>query len=193
MGTPVNAGQSTFTFEAQDAAGNTVTKQLTFTIAAGAAPVTTTPASDTTPPSVPAGLSASAISTSQITLSWNASTDNVGVTGYKVYRSGNQIGTTPTLSYTDTNLSAGTSYSYTVAAYDAANNTSGQSGAVGVMTQSVAANPTGPSGYTFCANEYGTCSFSGTMSVAFGAGTSFYYQNLTNGTACTTRSLATPT
>lgn len=46
-------------------------------------------------------------------------------------------------------------------------------------------NPTGPSGYTFCANENGTCSFAGTMSVAFGAGSSWHYLTLTNGTPCT--------
>ena len=60
--------------------------------ATGAAP-------DTTPPSVPAGLSATAVSSTQINLSWTASTDNVGVTGYDVFRNGTQVGTTATTSY----------------------------------------------------------------------------------------------
>jgi chitinase len=45
--------------------------------------------------------------------------------------------------------------------------------------------PTGPSGYTYCAPENSTCSFSGTASVAFGANGLFYYQTLTNGASCT--------
>src|SRR5262249_42933326 len=73
---------------------------------------------DPTAPSVPTGLSASAVSTSQINLSWAASTDNVGVTGYRVFRNGSQIGTSSTASYQDTGLSPSTSYTYTVSAFD---------------------------------------------------------------------------
>ncbi len=83
--------------------------------------------SDTTPPSIPTNLKATAASASQIDLTWSASTDNVGVTGYKIYRNGTQIATTAGTSYSNTGLSAATSYSYSVAAYDAAGNTSGQS------------------------------------------------------------------
>jgi chitodextrinase len=90
---------------------------------------------DSTPPSVPAGLSASAISSSQINLTWIASTDNVGVTGYKVFRNGSQIATTATNSYQNTGLTAGTTYSYTVSAYDAAGNNSAQSTSVSGTTQ----------------------------------------------------------
>ena len=89
---------------------------------------------DTTPPSVPAGLSATAVSSTQINLSWTASTDNVGVTGYDVFRNGTQVGTTTTTSYQDTGLTAGTTYSYTVAAYDAAGNVSAQSTAASATT-----------------------------------------------------------
>jgi chitodextrinase len=87
--------------------------------------------SDTQAPTTPANLTASAVSSSQIKLSWSASTDNVGVAGYKIYRNG---GTTPIATvtsgttYQNTGLASGTSYSYTVAAYDAAGNTSAQSG-----------------------------------------------------------------
>src|SRR5207245_232211 len=92
------------------------------------------PAADTTPPSVPQGLSAAVVSSSQINLSWTASTDNVGVTGYQVYRSGTQIGTATSPSYAVTGLSPATVYSFTVAAFDAAGNVSAPSAAVSATT-----------------------------------------------------------
>ncbi len=95
-----------------------------------------------TPPSVPTGLIGTPTSDSQINLSWSASTDNVGVTGYKIFRDGNQVGTSATPSYNDTGLDASTTYSYTVSAYDAAGNESAQSSAVSVTTR---ATPTAPS------------------------------------------------
>jgi chitodextrinase len=82
---------------------------------------------NTTAPSIPTGLTATAVSSSQINLAWTASTDNVGVTGYKVYRNGTQVGTSNTTSFSNTGLVASSVYSYTVAAYDAAGNTSAQS------------------------------------------------------------------
>src|SRR5207237_405229 len=95
----------------------------------------TTPAApDTTAPSTPTGLLASATSSSQINLSWSASTDNVAVTGYKVFRNGVQIATTSALSYVNTGLSPATTYSFTVAAFDAAGNSSAQSAPVSSRT-----------------------------------------------------------
>lgn len=85
--------------------------------------------SDTTAPSVPSGLTATAASTSQINLSWTASTDNVGVTGYKIYRNGSYLTSVTGTSYSNTGLAMGTTYSYTVSAYDAASNESAQSAA----------------------------------------------------------------
>jgi hypothetical protein len=79
---------------------------------------------DTTPPTAPAGLTASAISSSRIDLSWSASTDNVGVTGYQVFRGSTLVTTVSGTTYSDTGLSAGTSYTYTVRARDAAGNVS---------------------------------------------------------------------
>ncbi|HIH09297.1 MAG TPA: hypothetical protein HA254_01365, partial [Candidatus Diapherotrites archaeon] len=108
---------------------------------------TTTPTADTTAPSVPAGLSATAISPSQINLSWTASTDTVGVTGYNIYRCAGSgctpalLTTTTTNSYSGTALTASTSYTYRVAAYDAAGNTSAQSGPSSATTSSGSTAP----------------------------------------------------
>ena len=93
---------------------------------------------------MPSGLSASAVSSSQINLSWNAATDNVGVTGYRVYRGGSQIATTAAASFSNTGLNASTAYSYKVAAIDAAGNVSGQSASASATT-SAAAPPPPPS------------------------------------------------
>jgi parallel beta-helix repeat protein len=82
------------------------------------------PEPDTTAPSVPIGLTGTAVSSSVVSLSWTASTDNVGVTGYHIYRDDTEIGTSTTTSYTDTGLAADTTYSYAVAAYDEAGNLS---------------------------------------------------------------------
>jgi chitodextrinase len=64
---------------------------------------------------------------SSITVSWGAATDDVGVTGYRGFRTGVQVGTATTTSYTDTGPTAGTTYSYTVAAADASGKVSAQS------------------------------------------------------------------
>jgi len=94
---------------------------------------------DTQAPTVPTGLTAVATSSSQINLSWTASTDNVGVTGYRVYRSINLIATTTATTYQNTGLAASTTYTYTVSAYDAAGNASAQSASASATTQ--AASP----------------------------------------------------
>ena len=90
---------------------------------------------DTQAPSIPAGLSAQAISSGQINLSWTASTDNVGVTGYRIYRNNTQVATTANTSYSDTGLSSSTTYTYNVSAYDAAGNNSAQSSSASATTQ----------------------------------------------------------
>jgi chitodextrinase len=126
-------GSHTLTAVARDAAGNTATAPAIIVTVSNTSGSSQSP--DTTPPSVPAGLTATAISSSQITLSWSASTDNVGVAGYKVYRGGVQIATTANTTYQNTGLSPSTTYTYTFAAYDGAGNTSAQSASVSAMTQ----------------------------------------------------------
>ena len=91
---------------------------------------------DTTPPSTPANLAVTGVTSSSASLSWSPSTDNVGVAGYRVYRNGVQVGTTTGTTFTDTGLSASTQYTYAVAAYDAAGNVSAQSGGVTATTSS---------------------------------------------------------
>jgi fibronectin type III domain protein len=98
-----------------------------FTRVATSNKVTVSSSSDITAPSTPTDLTAAAVSSSQINLSWSASSDNVGITGYKVYRNGTQITTIAGTSYQNTGLSPSTTYTYTVVAYDAAGNVSAQS------------------------------------------------------------------
>src|SRR5262245_7752890 len=103
------------------------------------------PAGDQTDPSTPTGLSGSAASPSRINLSWTASTDNVAVTGYRVFRNGALRATLANvLVYQDNALTAATSYSYTVQAFDAAGNDSAQSTAV-IVTTPAAADAIAPS------------------------------------------------
>ena len=81
------------------------------------------PAADTTAPSVPAGVTAAAQSTTSIAVTWTASTDaGTGVAGYRVFRdaAATPIATVTVTNYTDTGLAAATNYSYTVVAFDAA-------------------------------------------------------------------------
>ncbi len=98
--------------------------------------------SDTTPPTAPSSLAAAAISSSQVNLTWGASTDNVAVTGYFVERctgtncsSFAQVGVAGTTNFSDTGLIASTSYSYRVRAKDADGNPSGYSNTSSATTQ----------------------------------------------------------
>jgi fibronectin type 3 domain-containing protein len=98
---------------------------------------------DTTPPTAPTNLTATAASSAQINLSWTASTDNVGVTGYRVERcqgagcsNFTQIAAPAGTSFNDTGLTASTSYSYRVRATDAAGNLSGYSNTATATTPS---------------------------------------------------------
>lgn len=91
---------------------------------------------DSVAPTAPGSLTGTAASSTQINLSWSAASDNVGVTAYRVYRNGTQVGSVATLAYSDTGLSASTSYAYKVRAQDAAGNLSPDSNTVNVSTLS---------------------------------------------------------
>lgn len=101
---------------------------------------TTIVTKDTQAPSQPTGVSATTYSQNQINLKWSASTDNVGVTGYKIARNGVVVSNTAQTSISDTGLIAGTSYTYAVYAYDAAGNTSIPSAVVSARTQDSTTN-----------------------------------------------------
>jgi hypothetical protein len=134
---------------ATDAAGNLGPYSSTATA--------TTTAPDTTPPSAPSGLTATAAGSSQINLAWTAATDNVGVSSYLVERcqgagcsSFAQIGTSTATSFSSTGLTAGTSYSFRVRAQDAAGNTGAYSGTASATTTTVPTNPTFVQGTFTC-------------------------------------------
>jgi len=106
---------------------------------------------DTTPPSTPTNLTATAVSSSQISLSWTASTDNVAVTTYIAERcqgtgcmTFTQIATISGTSYTDAGLAPTTSYSYRVRAADAAGNLSGYSNVTNATTNALPPPDTTP-------------------------------------------------
>jgi SPP1 family predicted phage head-tail adaptor len=79
---------------------------------------------DTSPPTMPENLTAAVFSPTQVDLTWSASTDNVGVTGYNIYRDGLIIGTSAVNLYSDTSVSDAGTYEYHVSAFDAAGNES---------------------------------------------------------------------
>ena len=124
-----------YTVVALDAAGNASPPSAAVHVSTSGAP-------DGTPPSQPTALTASAASSSQVNLSWNASTDNVAVTGYRVYRNGTllpgatQPSPNPPTTYTDEEASPGTTYSYQVSAVDAAGNESSKA-SVSVTTPGI--------------------------------------------------------
>ncbi len=116
-----------FNVRAKDAAGNQSGNSNTVN-------VTTQSASDTQAPTAPTNLSASNVTQTTVDLSWNASTDNVGVTGYDVYQGGSNIMSVTGTTAQVTGLTANTSYSFNVRAKDAAGNQSGNSNTANVTT-----------------------------------------------------------
>ncbi|GAA1625229.1 glycoside hydrolase family 18 chitinase [Nonomuraea maheshkhaliensis] len=128
--TGLNAATSyTFTVRARDAAGNRSgeSNSVSATTTGGGG-------GDTTAPSVPGNLRSTGVTNNSVALAWNASTDNVAVTGYEVYRGGTLVTTVTGTTYTNTGLNAATSYTFTVRARDAAGNRSGESNSVNATT-----------------------------------------------------------
>ncbi len=89
---------------------------------------------DTNPPSAPANLRASFIAKTSVSLAWDVPADNVGVTGYAVYRNGTKIKTVSTNQYLDISRKPGSTYTYKVTASDAADNVSPASANLTVTT-----------------------------------------------------------
>ena len=142
----------------------------------------TPPPEDTTPPSTPTNLTATAVSSSQINLTWTASTDNVAVTGYKIYRDGSQITTITGTSYSNTGLTAETTYTYTVSAYDAAGNESGVSVNISATTDNSSGQYTAPTIPTAHPRIYFTPEILNDVKTKVAPGGPMYsvYQNIKN-------------
>ena len=157
QGARVSLRQSTtYTLTASNAAGST-TAQTTVLVGSAA---------DTQPPSTPTLISAVAGGSAEVDLTWSASTDNVGVAGYQISRNGGILASVggAALTYADQSVTSNTSYTYTVAAFDAAGNYSNASNSLQVTTPVA----TAPSPGT------GSC-----PAPAVGAFTGCYYNNLT--------------
>ncbi|WP_139491767.1 glycosyl hydrolase [Brevibacillus dissolubilis] len=122
---------------------------------------------DTTAPTAPGNLVSTGKTSSSVSLSWSASTDNVGVSGYDVYRGSTFVGSTSGTSYTDSGLAASTAYTYTVKAKDAAGNVSAASNAVTVTTDAGAVTPTSNVLYV---RDGASSTATGTLSTSAGTG-----------------------
>jgi chitodextrinase len=116
-----------YTVVAVDAVGN---------MSPSSAPVsgTTLTPPDKTVPSVPTGVQATALAPNRVSVQWAQSTDNVAVTGYKIFRNGILIAVSPASPFTDNLVIPNTTYTYAIAAYDAGGNTSGKSAVSTVTT-----------------------------------------------------------
>ena len=126
--------------------------------------LTTGPGPDTQAPSNPTNLTASNVADTTVDLSWNASTDNVGVTGYDVYQGATNLGTVAGTTAQVTGLTANTSYTFSVRAKDAAGNESGASNSVNVTT-------TGGGGGSGCSGGIASFPYSESFESSFGAWT----------------------
>jgi hypothetical protein len=181
-----NSTSYTYYIQCRDSVGNVGQSTIAFSVDAPPQ----TPA-DTTAPSAPSSLSATANSSTQINLSWSASTDNVGVTQYQIFRNGGTtaIGQTAGLTFQDTGRTPSTQYTYTVKALDAAGNVSAASNQAQATTQTPP-DTTAPSvtitaptanlvaGTTqttlsVTTNEAASCRYSTNQSFAFDSGTPF--------------------
>ncbi|WP_157252173.1 YbhB/YbcL family Raf kinase inhibitor-like protein [Nonomuraea typhae] len=101
-------------------------------------PITTPPSDDHQAPTVPGNLRSTSVSSTSITLTWDASTDNVEVTGYNVYRDGTKFATVPDLTATASGLTQNTEYAFQAEAFDANGNVSAKSAELKVRTSSTA-------------------------------------------------------
>lgn len=172
-----------YTVSADDASGHTSnpSEALSVTTLAVSAPTS------------PSGLSAGSISANSIVLSWVASSSPVGVAGYNIFRNGTMAGTSMTTSYTDTELSASTSYSYTVSAYDAYGDTSALSSALSVTTSAQSATaPAAPANFTASTTDFTAstpyCNVTMSWEASIGSAGIDHYAIFRNGIALATTS-----
>ncbi len=137
--------------------------------------VTTAAPGDVTNPSDPTGLGAVAISSGRVDLSWTASTDNVGVTGYEIFRNGTllpPVGAVTT--FADTTVAPSTAYTYQVRAFDAAGNRSGLSASAGATTPAAPSTTTStfaPTADAYVAEATSSTNFGTSTTLRVDAGT----------------------
>lgn len=172
----------TFYVIAKDAAGNASVASNTVNV------TTLAPVADTTAPSAPTVV-ASGTAQTTTNLSWTASTDNVGVTGYDVYQNGTFKANVTTTTYTVTGLTAATAYTFYVQAKDAAGNTSTSSNIVNVTTLSSSLNYCTSQGNSVADEQIGKVVFGSINNTSTG-GTGYtdftsISTNVTKGTAYT--------
>jgi chitodextrinase len=166
------------------------------------ATATTPAAPDTTPPSAPTGLAPTVVDSGRIDLAWTASSDNVGVTGYRVERcpgasctNFTEVGTPTGTTFSSTGLAAGTTYRFRVRAVDAATNFSGYSTIVNAATPAVpdTAAPSDPTGLVATANGSGQVDLTWTAS-SDNVGVTGYRVERCQGAGCTSfTQVGTPT
>ncbi len=136
-----------YQMQAFDAAGNVSAMSASATATTLAIP-------DATPPSTPTGLQGAGLSDLSLSISWQASTDNVGVAGYHIYRGASAttlsiFATSNTTSFTDTNsMYPKTTFYYAVTAFDSSGNTSPQSVTIAVITLADTTPPSAPASLT---------------------------------------------
>lgn len=162
----VSNGSHNLLARAYDAVGNTgISPTVTVNV--------TNTTADTTPPSAPSNLAATAPTPTRVDLSWTGSTDNVAVDHYSIFRDAAQVGTVTGTSHSDTTVGAGTTYGYSVTAYDAAGNPSLPSPTVSVTTP---AAPAPPTSFSFAAaGDHGANTKSdASLSALDASGASFY-------------------
>jgi chitodextrinase len=194
---PGLAASTTYRYQvrAVDAAGN-------LSAYSSIATATTPAGGDTTAPSAPTGLSATAFSSTRVDLAWTASTDNVGVTGYRVERcqgagctNFTQVGTPTATSFSDIGLAASTTYRYQVRAVDAAGNLSTYSSIATATTPAAGDTtaPSAPTGLTATAISTTRIDLSWTASTD-NVGVTGYRVERCQGSGCTTwAQVGTPT
>ena len=124
--TTIPDGAHSLTAKAYDTGGNSTTDSIIINVENG----------DLEPPSAPTNLATTDVTWNKVDLSWDASTDNVGVVSYDVYRDGGYMSTSEITSFSDTGVAASTTYSYSVIAKDAAGNVSNFSNVLDVSTPS---------------------------------------------------------
>jgi trimeric autotransporter adhesin len=149
---------------AHDTSGNT----------GSSAPVTVTVPADTTAPTAPGSPASTGVTTTAATVNWAAASDDRGVTGYQILRDGVQVGQSTALNWTDTGLTPGATYSYTIQAVDAAGNVGPASDPVSVTTLTEVAPVftdafSGADGASW-APSWTTSAGSGTVDIQSGAG-----------------------